>query len=234
MTWKNLIRLDVGALEGDTEGLFANAADSVIQCRLESLHRGDTGEWNDEEEDVEIVRGRRLDATAESPLDRLGWSDLGYPAIRLSVPLSVPFHLPRFHVRSFVDHTPAAIASSLSFALVDARRPPPIQIRSNFKRGSNQRRTDFTGRNFGWRRTKPFFTFLRFAVRWIRARVKSDILFRFLAPVSRTLLYYERSCKFVLLWQGPRTSMSFFFTRIRYLVSIINAATTVLLRMAEL
>jgi len=41
------------------------------------------------------MRDVRQRTASRSPYDRLGWPDLGYPAIRLSFPLSVPFRLPR-------------------------------------------------------------------------------------------------------------------------------------------
>ena len=171
-----------------------------FKCRLKSLHCGDTGGME------RRGRGRRDRARPSTRCDcrvsvgsaRLIRSGLpGHPSVSPSVRSFPPYSLPRSFIRRLRSRRDSP-RLSLSLALADTRRPPPIQIRSNFKRRSNQRRTDFTGRNFGWRRSKLFFiTLLRSSC---RARVKSGVLFRFFVPASRTPLYYGRSCKFALLW----------------------------------
>lgn len=85
-------------------------------------------------------------ASLSLQLDRLGRSDLGYPAIRLPVPLFFPFHLLLLVVirRPNSRHTPP-----VSFHPPRATLPVLLSFKSNSRRGSNDRPTDFTAWNFG-------------------------------------------------------------------------------------
>lgn len=113
------------------------------------------------EQSCTMVDSSTTGESSLSELDRLGRSDLGYPAIRLPVPLFFPFHLLRLVVirQPNSRHTPP-----VSFHPPRATLPVLLSFKSNSRRGSNDRPTDFTAWNFGVPTTFPssFSAFLFF------------------------------------------------------------------------
>lgn len=121
------------------------------------------------EQSCTMVDSSTTGESSLSELDRLGRSDLGYPAIRLPVPLFFPFHLLRLVVirQPNSRHTPP-----VSFHPPRATLPVLLSFKSNSRRGSNDRPTDFTAWNFGVPTTFPssfsaffFFFSVPFALR---------------------------------------------------------------------
>lgn len=116
------------------------------------------------EQSCTMVDSSTTGESSLSELDRLGRSDLGYPAIRLPVPLFFPFHLLRLVVirQPNSRHTPP-----VSFHPPRATLPVLLSFKSNSRRGSNDRPTDFTAWNFGVPTTFPssFSAFLFFFFR---------------------------------------------------------------------